>query len=69
MANKRKFKMKKTGVKFANALDNIKLIRIRNGTDNKLISDARLTDGMVEEPEFGILMQKLSKKKRKEHLV
>jgi len=49
-------------------LDDIKIQRIKAGIDKNMISDARLTEAMVKEPEFQRLKDKLIRMPRKEQL-
>lgn len=69
MARQKQNKMRRVGLSFASCLDNLKIERIKTGVDKKMISDTRLTDGMVSEPEFKVIMNRLANKKRREDLL
>ena len=64
------FKMRKVGKNFASKfLDEIKLRRIQTGLDKKFISDARITEAILEDPAFPGLKERLTKIPRKENLL
>ncbi len=66
---KTKFRMRKISEKFAKeVLDEIKLKRIMAGLDKKFLSDARITEAMLEDPAFPGLKERLTKMPRKENL-
>lgn len=54
--------------RFADWLDSTKRERIINGTDKKLVSDARLTEAMAKDPDMDIIRRKLVRMPRKETL-
>lgn len=52
---------KKVHIKFAEILDKIKVNRIKNGVDNKLKSDRRLTLGIIRHSLWKEIEEDLSK--------
>ena len=50
---------------FIGKLDRIKVQRVKSGLDKRTISDARLTEGMANDPSFNELLNKLSKMPRR----
>ena len=50
---------------FTGKLDRIKIQRVKSGLDKRTISDARLTEGMANDPSFTELLNKLSKMPRR----
>jgi len=67
--SKTNFKLRKISLSLANELDFIKAERIRRKVDNNMLSDARITDGMIKEPEFLQLKEKMILRKRKEDII
>lgn len=69
MSERIKSRLRRISDKFAiKGLDEIKIQRIKEGIDRDKISDVRLTEAMVKEPEFQRLKDKLIKMPRKEEL-
>lgn len=61
-------RIRRISKEFAETLDRIKLERVKLGKDKKLMSDARLTDGIIKDPEFDRIKFKLIRMPRKENL-
>ena len=64
----RKDKMERIDIDFVNKTNKLKGYRMQAGLDKKPISMQRITAAMAKEPEFDLLIHKLSTKKRKEDL-
>lgn len=64
-----KWKMKKVSENFAkNFLDDIKIERIKSGIDKKLISDARITESLLQDMGLQDIKRRLIKMPRKEDI-
>ena len=61
-------KQRRVSKEFADTLDRIKLERIKMGIDKRFISDTRLTQGMIKDPEFKRMSKRLMRLPRKEDL-
>jgi len=64
----RKDKMERVDINFVNKTNKLKGFRMQHGLDKKPISMQRITAAMANEPEFDLLITKLSTRKRKEDL-
>ena len=63
------FKNMKSSKSFWKEVKEVKLGRIKNGVDKELISNERITDGIVRcDPEWKKIKEKLLKEPRKERL-
>lgn len=53
---------------FCRKFDRIKLERIKKGVDKKMLSDTRISDALAKDPDFDIILGRISKMPRQEDL-
>ena len=65
---KLKNRIRRNSQDFSNMLDEVKIDRIKNEVDRTFISDTRITQGILEDPDFQFIKKRLKTMPRKENL-